>query len=69
VRLLPRKRGPKPCPFCGKPGAIYELHRDTHPTEIFFPSCTDIHCLGRNLGKGYSSKLKALEDWNRRDGK
>lgn len=64
--FYPDKRTPKHCPFCGKSGVIYEICREAHPSERFYPSCPDESCLGRNLVKGYATKLEALRGWNKR---
>lgn len=58
------------CPFCGKPGIILVsgdgIGKTYKTPYVYFPSCTDSRCLGRNMRKHYPTREEAVRSWNTR---
>lgn len=58
----------KNCPFCGGKAELY-IRKKTYSTKtIYIPRCADRFCCGRTTHV-YESEEKAINSWNKRDGK
>ena len=53
----------KACPFCGGKAEILKK-TDKYIPDRFYPSCTVVHCIGRNRKVYFPTEATATKAWN-----